>query len=289
MNASAEVIERQIRLLTEQAHAFRQAAVPLLAAARRVEANDRAAAEKLLSAIETIAGLEKSAHGVQVQLLAESSRVRAAHGGMKAWLATHAGYSNGRAGALVRDARRIGAMPELTERLTAGEFGPDATRTLARTMKAVAASPLDPKKVLAETIGSLHKDGVTVANARVRNLEQKADPHRAEREHLRQRARSFARIIEAPGGMLRFDILLDPIRGAILRKAIEITTAYLLRRVNEDKVREFPEDVQSAEQINAEVFTRMAEVYLAATPEQRRGRFSPSALLFGKLRQATAT
>src|SRR6185437_15867855 len=80
------------------------------------------------------------------------------------------------------------------------------------------------------------------------------------------------------GQMHRCEILLDPVRGAILQAALDLQVAEMIRVRQFDGTEIVPEDVRSTEQMNAEAVTRLAQVFLDATPEQRGARFSLPAL-----------
>ena len=78
--------------------------------------------------------------------------------------------------------------------------------------------------------------------------------------------------------MCRFDVLLDPIRATTVRAALDQTVADWIRRRQFDHVDAVPDDVRSTEQMCAQAVMRMAEVYLAASPEQRGAQFSTEVL-----------
>ena len=78
--------------------------------------------------------------------------------------------------------------------------------------------------------------------------------------------------------MCRFDVLLDPIRATTVRAALDQTVADWIRRRQFDGVDVVPVDVRSTEQLCAQAVTRLAEVFLDASPEQRGALFSTEVL-----------
>ena len=248
----------------------------ILELARTVE--DREGAEAVLEAAQVIGRCEQARHGQLIQLLGQAERVKAHRAGLKAWVATHLDVSDGRARGIAQAARRIGALPELAEPLSSGRVGADTVRALSRTVKAVEGSGQDQVVALTATLETARQDGVGAANRQVRVLEHTIDPGGSEELLAKQRAKSFARVVELEDGMCRFDILLDPIRATIVRAALDQTAADWIRQRQYDHTDPIPADVRSTEQISAQVVTRLAEVFLTATPEQRSALFSAQVL-----------
>jgi hypothetical protein len=226
---------------------------------------------------------EQARHGQLIQLLGHADRVRAHRAGVKAWVATHLDVSEGRARGIGQAARRIGALPELAESLSSGRVGADTVRVLSRAVKAVEGSGRDRSAELVATLETARREGVGAAGRRVRVLEHTIDPGSSDELLMRQRAKSFARVVELEDGMCRFDILLDPIRAAMVRAALDQTVADWIRRRQFDGVDPIPADVRSTEQIGAQAVARLAEVYLAASPEQRGAQFSAEVLFTAPL------
>jgi hypothetical protein len=179
---------------------------------------------------------------------------------------------------IAQAARRIGALPELAEPLSSGQVGADTIRALTRTVKAVVGSGQDQSVELAATLETAKHEGVSAANRRVRVLEHTIDPGSSDELLAKQRAKSFARVIELEDGMCRFDVLLDPIRATTVRAALDQTVADWIRRRQFDHVDPIPDDVRSTEQMCAQAVTRLAEVFLDASPEQRGAQFSTEVL-----------
>ena len=101
------------------------------------------------------------------------------------------------------------------------------------------------------------------------------EPGTDEKRHARARERSFARFGQVgDGGMCRFEVLLDPVRGAVVRAAIEVQTGAFIRARQVDGTELVAGDVRSTEQMNAEAVTRLAQVFLDAPAEQRGAAFS---------------
>ena len=248
----------------------------VLELARVVE--DREGAGVVLEAAQVVGRCEQARHGQLIQLLGQAERIKGHRAGVKAWVATHLDVSDGKARGIAQAARRIGALPELAGPLSSGGVGADTVRVLSRTVKAVVGSGQDRAAVLAATLETARHDGVGAANRRVRVLEHTIDPGSSEELLAKQRAKSFARVIELDDGMCRLDILLDPIRATTVRAALDQTAADWIRQRQFDRVDPIPADVRSTEQIYAQAMVRFAEVFLNATPEQRGAQFTTPAL-----------
>ena len=248
----------------------------VLELARSVEGREGAGV--VLEAAEVVGRCEQARHGQLIQLLGQAERVRAHRAGLKAWVASHLDVSDGRARGIAQAAKRIGVLPELAESLSSGRVGADTVRVLSRTVKAVEGSGQDQGIELAATLETAQQDGVGAANRRVRVLEHTIEPGGSEELLVKQRAKSFARVVELEDGMCRFDILLDPICATTVRAALDQTTADWIRQRQFDRVDPIPADVRSTEQIYAQAVTRLAEVFLAASPEQRGAQFNPPVL-----------
>jgi len=224
----------------------------------------------ILKAVRRVEVAERIAHGVKLRLLAEADRRKAARAGIGAWLSAELGYGSSRARGLAEEARRIGAMPELAGKLTAGELNQDQTRVVERAVKAAHGSGIDAGAAVAETLTVIEREGVARAKARVRALEETLAPGTVKDLAARQRARSFLRIGETQDGMVRIDALLDAGRGAVVRSVLDQMVAGGLHARQYDKAERLPEDVMTIEQMGAQALTRLAEVYLTVS-EERRG------------------
>jgi len=231
-----------------------------------------------LEAVRRVEVAERIAHGVKLRLLAEADRRKAARAGIGAWLSTELGYGSSRARGLAEEARRIGAMPELAEKLTAGELNQDQTRVVERTVKAAHGSGIDASAAVAETLAVIEREGVGKAKARVRVLEETLAPGTVKDLAARQRARSFLRVGETEDGMVRIDALLDAARGTVVRSVIDQMVAGGLYARQYDKVERLAEDVATIEQMGAQALTRLAEVYLTASQERRGEAYRPRTL-----------
>jgi Domain of unknown function (DUF222) len=270
--------------------AFRGALAELVAANAVVEeriaavlelartVDDREGAEAVLEAAQLVGQCEQARHGQLIQLLGQAERVRAHRAGLKAWVASHLDVSDGKARGIAQAARRIGALPELAESLSSGRVGADTVRVLSRTVKAVERSGRDQVVELAATLETARCEGVGAASRRVRVLEHTVDSGSSEELLAKQRAKSFARVVELDDGMCRFDVLLDPVRATTVRAALDQTAADWIRQRQFDGVDPIAADVRSTEQIYAQVVTRLAEVFLAASPEQRNAVFCAQVL-----------
>jgi len=173
----------------------------------------------LLEAVRHLDAMERITHGIKLQVLAEADQRKAARAGIQAWLAAQLGYGNGRARALAEEARRIGALPELTGKLTAGELNQDGTRVAARAAKAAEGAGRHVAEAVTETLTVIERDGITKARAGVRVLEETLAPGHVKDLTTRQRARSFLRTAETGEGLVRIDALLDARRGTRVRAA----------------------------------------------------------------------
>jgi hypothetical protein len=214
---SAKVLREELAALVAANAIVEERIAAVLDLARTMDAGDRDGSGVLLDTAEVVGRCEQARHGQLIQLLGQVERMRAHRAGVKAWVATHLDVSDGKARGIAQAARRIGAVPELAESLSSGEVGADTVRALARTVKAVEGSGQDQTTELAATLETAKLEGVGAANRRVRVLEHTIDPGGSEELLAKQRAKSFARVIELEDGMCRFDILLDPIRATTVR------------------------------------------------------------------------
>ena len=231
-----------------------------------------------LEAVRRVEVAERIAHGIKLRLLAEADRRKAARAGIGAWLSAELGYGSSRARGLAEEARRIGGMPELAERLTTGNLNQDQTRVVERAVKAAHGSGIDAGATVAETLAVIERDGVGKAKARVRVLEETLAPGTVKDLAARQRARSFLRVGETEDGMVRIDALLDAARGAVVRSVLDQIVAGGLHARQYDKVERLSEDVASVEQMGAQALTRLAEVYLTVSEQRRGAAFRPKTL-----------
>jgi hypothetical protein len=227
--------------------------------------------------------VEHAAHGLRLQVLAQADRLKAARGGIGPWLAAKQGHSKGHARSLAQDARLLATVPDLAPRLASGELSADATRLLARTVKACENSALDVDTEVAATLETVRAQGVSGAAERVRDLEYRVDPGALEERLARQRKRSQARSGRLDSGLWRFEVLLDPVRAAVLKAAIDALVASWLRARGRDAIAVLPPDVESTQQITAHAFYHLAQVFLAAPAALRRAAFSPPVIFTAPL------
>jgi hypothetical protein len=275
---NTEALREQLAALVAANAVVEERIREILELARTVDAGDRDSSGVLLEAAEVVGRCEQARHGQLIQLLGQVERVRVRRAGVKAWVATHLDVSEGKARGIAQAAGRIGALPELAEPLSSGRVGADTVRVLSRTVKAAASSGRDQSVELAETLETARLEGVGAANRRVRVLEHTVDPGSNEELLRKQRAKAFARVTELADGMCRFDVLLDPIRATTVRAALDQTVADWIRRRQFDGADPIPDDVRSTEQMCAQAVTRLAEVFLDASPEQRGALFSTEVL-----------
>lgn len=269
-NIATELDRRIAAIATLNVDMYReiQAALQL---AREVEHGDDENVQRLFQIAALLGHEEQARHGQMIQVLAQADRAQAGPEGLAPWITAHLDATDYRARCIVQAVRRIGHIPELAEPLSSGRIGADTVRTLLRTARAIADTDHDADAVLAATLELAEREGPTVANRHVRQLEEFTDPCRAERLLARQRKRSFARMTEvSEGGMQRFEALLDPVRATTVRAAIDLEASALIRARQSDDSNAVPDDVHSAEQLQAHVLTRLAEVFLAAEPDLRR-------------------
>ena len=78
-----------------------------------VMADPAVSGSDLLMVGSAVDRVERTGHGLLLQILARADQAKAAPGGIGPWLTAELGYQPGRGRALAQDARRIGAMPEL--------------------------------------------------------------------------------------------------------------------------------------------------------------------------------
>ena len=248
----------------------------ILHEARAVGAKgDESVAVGVRAGIEELGRVGQALHGHLLVLVAEGDRLGVARGGMGPWLVSVLDVTEGRARGLAEDARRLGGVPELESELCSGRVGEDTVRALSRTVKAARRADVDVVGEAVETLRVARESGVRAGLERVRVLEERVEPGTVEQRHARARERSFARFCQVgDGGMCRFEVLLDPVRGATLRAAIEVQTGAFIRARQVDGTELVAGDVRSTEQMNAEAVTRLAQVFLDAPAEQRGSSFS---------------
>ncbi|WP_034270321.1 HNH endonuclease signature motif containing protein [Actinospica robiniae] len=268
---------------------LRRAVNQVLAATENASPKDPEVAGMLLQVLRALGTAEQTAHGLMLQTTARADRLKAAPGGVGPWLAANLDFSTSRARQLALEARTIGALPRLTHDLSAGAFGPDTTRALTRTVRAVQHTTLDPGEALTTTIAIARAEGISAANQHVRVLEHTIDPEAAQENDSQQRARSFLRFSDVGDGFTRIDALLDTVRATILRSAIDQLVGYWHRTARLDKTTLVPDDIAHTEQYNAQALTHLAEVFLAAPPAQREAAFSAPILFYAPLPETQAT
>ncbi|WP_034260532.1 HNH endonuclease signature motif containing protein [Actinospica robiniae] len=245
----------------------------------RAGGDDVGRVDAVREAIVEVGRAAQALHGMLLTLVGEGDRLGIARGGVGPWLATVLDVTEGRARALAHDARLLARLPGVEAELCSGVIGPDSARALARTVKAVRATGLDPAEEAAKTLEVTRERGARAGLERVRVLEEQVAPGSIEARHARERERSFARISTCgEGQMHRCEILLDPVRGAVFQAAIDLQVAEMIRTRQFDGGEIVPGDVRSTEQMNAEAVTRLAQVFLDAPPEQRHAHFSLPAL-----------
>jgi len=271
-------LRERLAVLVEANAVVEQTIESILEVARVVDVGDRQSADVLLEVAEVVGRCEQARHGQLIQVLGQVERVGARRAGLRSWIATRLDVSDGKARAMAQAAARIGTVPELAVPLSSGRVGADTVRALARTAKAVEGTGRDRVAALAETLQTAERDGVGAANQRVRVLEHTIDPGSSEELLNKQRAKSFARVVELEGGMCRFDVLLDPVRATTVRCALDQTVAAWIRERQFDGAEPLPGDVRSTDQLYAHAVTRLAEVFLDASPAQRGAKFVPEVL-----------
>jgi len=256
-----------------------QAVRGVLERARASKPGDAGAVDAVREAIIEVGQAAQALQGMLLALVGEGDRLGIARGGTGPWLATVLDVTEGRARALAHDARLLAKVPDFEAELCSGRVGPESARALARTVKAVRATGLDPVAEATKTLETTRAQGARAGLERVRVLEEQVAPGSIETRHARERERSFARMSTAADGqMRRCEILLDPVRGAILQAALDLQVAEMIRVRQFDGTEIVPEDVRTTEQMNAEAVTRLAQVFLDATPAQRKAHFSLPAL-----------
>jgi len=278
-----EALRAELAALVEANAVVERRIGAVLGLARAVSAGDRQGAGLVLEAAEVVGRGEQARHGQLIQLLGQAERVAVRRAGLKAWVVSHLDVSDGKARGIVQAAKSIGALPELAESLSSGKVGADTVRALARTAKAVVGSGQDQATELAATLKTARAEGVGAANRRVRVLEHTIDPGGSEELLAKQRAKSFLRVIELEDGMCRFEALLDPVRATVLRVALDQLVADWIRRRQFDGASPIPADVRSTEQISAQALVHLAEVFLAASPEQRGAQFTAPVMYTAEL------
>ena len=237
MGGVAGVLREQRELLAGLDARRDRIVASILGLARCLDTSDREAGAELLKTAEQVGRREQADHGRLILLLAQADRVRAARGGIKAWVATHLDTCDGRARGIAESARRIGAIPVLAEPLSSGRIGADTVRALTRTAKAVAGTGRDTAAALTATLAMAEREGVTAAKKQIQILEHTLDPGHGADVIARRRARSFFRVVELGDGLCRFEAVLDAVRATTLRSAIEVQAADWIRRAQYDHER----------------------------------------------------
>jgi plasmid stabilization system protein ParE len=277
--------EKLAAIVAAQATADR-AVVEFLELARGCEAGDSAGAGVVFEVAEAIGRCGQGLDGQLVQALAQADRISARKGVLKPWIATHLDVSDSKARGIAEAARRIGAIPELAEPLSSGRVGTDTVRALCRTAKAIEGTGQDTTAALIGMLEVSARDGVSAANREIRELEHTLDPGSSQELLGKQRARSFARVIELEDGRCRVEALLDPVRATIVRSAMDQAVSAWIREGQYDGTDPLPEDVRTTEQMNAHALVRMAEVFVMAPSQVRGVKFSPPMLFTAPLNEA---
>jgi Domain of unknown function (DUF222)/HNH endonuclease len=280
-----ELRERIVALAEANAAADREIAA-ILNLARDLQPGDRHGRAALFDAAEQVGRCEQARHGQLIQLLAQADRIAARRGVLAPWVATHLDVCDGKARGIAQAATRIGAVPQLSEALSSGRVSADTVKVLSRTVRALEGTGQDTTATLTEMLDTAQQQGAGAANQAVRRLEHALDPGSSQELLARQRARSFARIVELEDGRCRLEALLDPVRGTTLRAALDQCTSAWIRARQYDKTNPLPEDVRSTDQINAQALVHVAEVFLAADPQARGVKFAPAVLYSAPLSEA---
>jgi hypothetical protein len=286
MSGNEAVLREKFAAIVAAQAAADRAVVEFLELARECETGDGAEAAVVFEVAEAIGRCGQGLDGQLVQVLAQADRISARKGVLKPWIATHLDVSDSKARGIAEAARRIGAIPELAEPLSSGRVGADTIRTLTRTAKAIEGTGQDTTTVLIGMLEVSARDGVSAANREIRELEHTLDPGSSQELLAKQRARSFARIIELDDGRCRVEALLDPVRATIVRSAIDQAVSAWIREGQYDGTDPLPEDVRTTEQMNAHALVRMAEVFVMAPSVVRGVKFTPPMLFTAPLNNA---
>jgi hypothetical protein len=286
MSGNEAVLREKLTAIVDAQAAADRAVAEFLELARGCEAGDAAEAAVVFEVAEAIGRCGQGLDGQLVQVLAQADRISARKGVLKPWIATHLDVSDSKARGIAEAARRIGAIPELAEPLSSGRVGADTIRTLTRTAKAIEGTGQDTTTALIEMLEVSARDGVSAAKREIRSLEHTLDPRSSQDLLAKQRARSFARIIELDDGRCRVEALLDPVRATIVRSAIDQAVSAWIREGQYDGTDPLPEDVRTTEQMNAHALVRMAEVFVMAPSEVRGAKFNPPMLFTAPLNNA---
>ena len=113
---------------------------------------DDGAAGEVRDGIIEVGRAAQALNGLLLALVAHGDQLGIARGGIGPWLATVLDLTEGRARGLAQDARLLATVPQLERELCSGRVGQDSARALARTVKAVRRTGLDP----ATEIGRAH-------------------------------------------------------------------------------------------------------------------------------------
>lgn len=270
MGTKLEEMDDDIAELARLISDLRTVGARLLECADSTRPGERAFHARLTDAISQLSLLGRTQHGMLLQLVSRAQQHRAIPGGAPAWLAATQGVSNGHARALVNDAKHLTTDPEVAQGLSEGAFSQDATRVLARSIKAVIDTDPDTRRqVVADTISQIQCKGVTNTAKQVLQLERTISAQRSKDVIAAQRARSYARVIELDDGSHRYHLLLDSERASRLNAALESYMTHVYQRRHYDHVEVLPADVHTTEQIAAQAFTRLGEAFLKTNDAHR--------------------
>src|SRR5580698_8758016 len=148
MNGNTGTLREKIAAIIEANAVADRAIAEALELARAIDAGDREDAGVVFDAAEAIGRCEQARHGQLVQMLAQADRIDVRKGVLKPWVATHLDVTDSKARGIAQAARRIGALPELTEPLSSGRVGADTVRALCRAAKAIDGTDQDTTTTL---------------------------------------------------------------------------------------------------------------------------------------------
>lgn len=196
--------------------------VASLSAAQRVECL------ALATRMENVGHARAVATVAVVESKGDAARLGA--GTTTALLATRVGWAPGRIRSILSTSGVFAEHPEVAAAGCAGKLSSVHTGEITRGLQAAEGLRQRPAPSIArDLLRTALTQPLSELRARVRDLKYSIDPWRAQDDLAHARARSYAKFGATRTGIVRFEALLDPERGALLRTAIEATVAEWLR------------------------------------------------------------
>jgi hypothetical protein len=230
---------------------------------QKTEGGDGAA--EVLELAEVVARAYMGSQGLLLMALARARQRGKVRGGADAWVASHLDVLRGTALGIAKQAKVLGAVPELSASLASGKIGVGTITALTHTAQAVRHEDTETQSAaLAETLKIAQEQGPERAKRHVQVLQETLTPGKAGQDLAKARERSFLRIRPTDSGMVWVEGLLDPVRATVVRAVLDQSVAAILRARQYDGTELVAQDVYSTEQVQAEVLVWMAQYFAQA-------------------------